>query len=335
MGLVRDLGAYTPSLPFRGKASRIWTITWNFDGLLLASGGDDKTVRIWKHIPDAEKKLENMTTIDDGHNKAVRTLAFSHCGKFLMSGSFDASMIVYAKEDGEFTETNTLEGHESEVKCVAYNASDEFLASCSRDKTVWFWQLDEDDDYQVVSVLQAHTQDVKFVVWHPTENLLVSCSYDSSIRFYVYDDEDWVTQQKLENIHDGTVWCADFDGSGDRLVTVGEDRIVQIFKREYSNDQVVKDSWKVACKHEISNSRWPLYSVSWNKATNLIAVAGGDATIRIFSYHETGDDIQLTEEHVIEKHTGEVNCVSWNPIFVNLLASCSDDGTIRLTEVEI
>ncbi|KAK6009177.1 WD domain, G-beta repeat protein, partial [Ostertagia ostertagi] len=116
---------------------------------------------------------------------------------------------------------------------------------------------DEDEDFQVSSVLQPHTQDVKFITWHPSEELLVSCSYDYSIVFYKFDGEDWITQQKIPEAHKGTVWCAAFDSEGHRLVTVGEDHIVQ-------------------------DTRLPLYSVSWHAVTGLIATGGGDGMIRIF-----------------------------------------------------
>ena len=71
--------------------------------------------------------------------------------------------------DNDFEPYQTLEGHENEVKCVAWSQNGNFIATCSRDKTIWVFEMDDDEEceYSCTGVLSGHSQDVKHVKWHP------------------------------------------------------------------------------------------------------------------------------------------------------------------------
>ena len=78
-----------------------------------------------------------------------------------------------------------------------------------------------------------------------------------------------------------------------------------------------------------------IYSVKWSKLDNLIATGGSDNKIHIFKENTACNENEpkLTLLHVeSEAHTQDCNCVDWHPTQKNILASASDDGTIRIWE---
>ncbi|VDM96353.1 unnamed protein product [Thelazia callipaeda] len=300
-------------------ACRVWCVQWNHAGTVLASCGEDKNIKLWTRI-DVAPYLKYSGTIGGSHSRTIRYITFSPSDKFMASASFDSTIVVYQLYN-DYEEISRLEGHESEVKCCAFSPSGDYLATCSRDKTVWFWQYDE-KDFEVGSILQSHTQDVKFVVWHPVHDLLVSCSYDCSIRFYRFDGEDWITNQKIDNAHESTVWAADFSHDGSYLVTVGADSIINV--HEINNSLVSQGKWIKVISMSVE-SKWPLYTVSWSKIHGIIAVGGGDRKLRSFYK-------QLFSVKILDS---EINSLIWNPADGNLLAGATDDGEIHLFHISL
>ena len=71
-------------------ASRIWRIGVSADGRTVATGSDDKTVRIWSLPGGALKRVIRLPIAPGGGGK-VRSLAMSPDGRLVAAGGWDAS----------------------------------------------------------------------------------------------------------------------------------------------------------------------------------------------------------------------------------------------------
>ena len=71
--------------------------------------------------------------------------------------------------------------------------------------------------------------------------------------------------------------------------------------------------------------------MKWSKLNDLIATACSDNTIHIFKENDQSSETKFSLVYKEEKaHSQDCNCVDWNPVRAGLLASCSDDGTVKI-----
>lgn len=75
-----------------------------------------------------------------------------------------------------------------------------------------------------------------------------------------------------------------------------------------------------------SGHKRTIYSVAWSK-NNIIATGSGDNSLRLFSFNN--DQLQLIMNKE-KAHDSDINSVTWNPVHSNIIASCGDDGKIKI-----
>ncbi|KAJ3683455.1 hypothetical protein LUZ60_013682 [Juncus effusus] len=327
-----------------GHTDRVWSLAWNpapqncgGASSMLASCSGDKTVRIWQVGPSGQWDCSNL--LEDTHTRTVRSCAWSPCGKFLATGSFDATTAIWKYVGGDFECAATLEGHENEVKSVSWSSAGTFLATCGRDKTVWVWEVQPGDEYECVAVLQAHSQDVKMVQWHPTMDLLVSVSYDNSIKVWGedVDNEDWSCIQTLDEAssgHSSTIWGVCFNTNGDRMITCSDDLTIKIWDSTIASSETGYQPWSHLCTLSGYHSR-TIFSVNCS-SEGVIASAAGDDAICLFAEENNNSVDEPSYKLLLKKekaHDMDINSVRWNPKEPRQLASASDDGSVKIWEL--
>lgn len=70
-----------------------------------------------------------------------------------------------------------------------------------------------------------------------------------------------------------------------------------------------------------------------NNMTGFIVTGGGDNAIRVFSETSDSDTDAPSFQMIVQEeaaHKEDVNSIDWNPKQLGLLASASDDGSIKL-----
>ncbi|MCI0641679.1 MAG: DUF1080 domain-containing protein [Gemmataceae bacterium] len=108
------------------------------DGKLLALGGKDHSVRLWK-LTSQPKKSKETPLIFEGHTGPVRAVAISSDGKRLLSGGDDKIARVWDIASGK--EIHRFTQHTGPVLAVLFTPDGRFALSAGADATIRMWSV--------------------------------------------------------------------------------------------------------------------------------------------------------------------------------------------------
>jgi glucose repression regulatory protein TUP1 len=152
----------------------IRSVCFSPDGKFLATGAEDKIIRVWEI---GTGKIVNTFA---GHEQDIYSLDFARNGRIIASGSGDRTVRLWDIETNQQVLMMTIDDG---VTTVSVSPDNRYVAAGSLDKSVRVWTVDG----QMVARLEGadgHKDSVYSVAFSPNGQTLVSGSLDKTIKMW-------------------------------------------------------------------------------------------------------------------------------------------------------
>ncbi|KAI9103198.1 WD40-repeat-containing domain protein [Phlyctochytrium arcticum] len=274
-----------------GHSEIVMCIDRSSDGLMLASGSRDNTVRIWKH---GENNTFQCAATCIGHTEPVSTLAFSRkTSKFLVTGSHDRTIKVWDVPEMSSTTSDSPEklktrytflAHDKDIQTVAVAPNDKVFASGGLDKTAKLWST---EDGKLLGTFKGHRRGLWTVAFSPVDQILATSSTDKTIKLWNVND---FTCVKTFEGHLNSVLRVSFISSGMQLISSGSDGLVKLW--------TIRNNECVATLDGHDDRIWAL---AVQRGEKYVASGSSDSTIVLWedmTIEESEKKMQEEEERV-------------------------------------
>jgi len=300
VGVSRRRDRYIMSLI--GHEDVVRSVAYSPDGLFIASGSNDGTVRIW-NVSTGE---EAMPSLYSGHG-IVRSVAFSPSGKSVAAGT-KAGYVCIVASPGSRATLRWLSGHSGMVCSVIFSPDGARLASASADKTIRIWRIDTGHSI-VVSGLQI----VREVAFSADGSTLASVSYDYVVRLW-----NAITGQPEGQLKphrpEGIPYSVSFSSRGTNLVSAVAGGRIAV--------------WNVSTKELISSycTVIPVNCVRFSPDGQSLVSTAGDTNAYIWTIKSSE---YMEPSIILGGHKRQVHSASFSPDGL-LVATAAADNTIRV-----
>jgi WD40 repeat protein len=292
-----------------GHRKHVYCIATSRDGKRIASGSEDKTVRIW----DSETGQLKFTI--DNQDAGVLCLSFSKNGSTVVSGCSDGRIKVWELRDADGAQLlRTQHDHAAQVEDVKVSPDGTRLASSCEEGPVVI------SDMQTgarVWTLAAHASAVFCVAWSPDGELVASAGEDGHV--IVWRARDGTQEVGPLKGHKSSVTCVVFFNTCSKhFVSAGGDKCIVIWE--------LLGNGAAAEKHRLKGHAGTVESISLSPNDRFLVSGSRDMSVRVW---ETATGLMKTK---LEGHAKWARTVVWLAQG-RYIVSGGDDKTVRVWEM--
>ncbi|EDL13128.1 WD repeat domain 26 [Mus musculus] len=288
------------------------------------------------------------------HCNEVWFCKFSNDGTKLATGSKDTTVIIWQVDPVDthlLKLLKTLEGHAYGVSYIAWSPDDSYLVACGPDdcSELWLWNVQTGELRTKMS--QSHEDSLTSVAWNPDGKRFVTGGQRG--QFYQCD-LDGNLLDSWEGVRVQCLWCL---SDGKTVLASDTHQRVRGYNFEDLTDRnIVQEDHPIMSFTISKNGRLALLNVAtqgvhlWDLQDRVLVrkyqgvtqgfytihscfgghnedfIASGSEDHKVYIWHKRSE-LPIAE---LTGHTRTVNCVSWNPQIPSMMASASDDGTVRI-----
>ncbi|KAE8691579.1 Transducin family protein / WD-40 repeat family protein isoform 2 [Hibiscus syriacus] len=285
------------------------------------------------------------------HANEIWSLQFSQNGKYLASSSNDCSAIIWEVDANGISFKHKLSGHLKPISSVSWGPDDHQLLTCGVEEVVRRWDVFSGE---CLHVYEKAGLGLVSCGWSPDGKSIFSGVNDKSISMWELDGKEvecWKGQRTLK------ISDLEITSDGKQIISICKETAISLLDREAKVERFIEEDQTITSFSLSGDNRFLLVNLLnqeihlWDiegdlklvskykghKRTRFIIrscfgglkqafIASGSEDSLVYIWHRgTGELVEA-----LPGHSGAVNCVSWNPANPHMLASASDDRTIRI-----